>query len=198
MNEKPVSVNVFKETIQWIEAILLAVIIALLIRGFIFEPVLVQGESMQNTLTTGERLIIYKLGYHFAPPKQGDIIVLQVQEGALKVFPFIQKLPLFRKIVPNLDELDYIKRVVGIPGDKIKFVDGTVFVNGEKLKDTYSKGSTYGTDETIIVPKNKVFVLGDNRENSKDSREIGCVDYDKIKGKAVLRIWPFKVFGKLR
>lgn len=187
-----------KELWQWIQAILFAIIIAFLIRGFIFEPVLVQGESMKSTLSTGERLIVYKLGYYFTPPQKGDIVVLQIQEGASRILPFLRNLPFVKKVIPDLEEVDYIKRVIAVPGDKIEIRDGKVFVNDKMLDEPYAIGFTSGLEKTVQVPPNKVFVLGDNRENSRDSREIGCIDYDRIKGKAVFRFWPVEEFGSLR
>lgn len=195
MESRNNSSNTIKELLQWIEAIVFAVIIAFFIRGFIFEPVYVQGESMADTLNTSQRLIVYKLGYSFASPQHGDIVVLQIQEGTLEHMPFLKNFKFVRKVIPDLDEVDYIKRVIGLPGDKIYTKDGFVYVNGNRLDEPYAKGLTYRIDKPLEVPENKVFVLGDNRENSRDSRDIGFVDFDKIKGKAVLRIWPLDVFG---
>ena len=187
----------FREIILWIETVVFAVLISLLIRGFIFETVLVDGSSMENTLCSGDRLILYKLGYHFKAPKTGDIIVLQVHEGALKYFPFLKNLPFVKKAIPDVDEVDYIKRVVAVPGDTIEFKDGYVYVNGKKLDEPYVKGVTNGPYTSIKVGENKVFVLGDNRSNSRDSREIGLIDFDKIRGKAVFRVWPFSEVGSV-
>jgi len=204
-NQKEAGVSFLKEILQWLEAIVISIIIALLIRAFIFEPVEVQGQSMENTLYNNERLILYKLGYLFSEPKKGDIVVLQVQEGFFKYIPFIENLPFIKKINPFPQEIDYIKRVIGLPGDKIEIKGGHVFVNDEKLDENYTKGLTmerpFGssgiTSYPVIVPEGKVFVLGDNRENSSDSRTIGFIDIKKIKGKAVFRFWPLNRFGKL-
>jgi signal peptidase I len=181
-----------KEALQWIKAIVLAVIISLIIRGFVFETVLVEGSSMENTFTTGDRLILYKLGYYFSPPAKGDIIVIQISEGAFSKFPLLNKMPFVKKALPDLSEIDYIKRVIGVPGDIVEFKEGAVYVNGEKLNEQYAKGPTYCEKEKIEVEEHKVFVLGDNRLDSKDSREIGLIDFDKIRGKVILKIWPPK------
>jgi signal peptidase I len=193
--------HALKEALQWFEAIAVAVIIALLIRGFLFEPVEVKGYSMKNTLDTGQRLILYKLGYYFSPPKAGDIIVLQYQEGMFKFVPFIGNIPFFKKMYPFSEEIDYIKRVIAVPGDTVDLKDGYVYINGEKIDEPYAKGKTLPKNAIKFpdtVPENKVFVLGDNRENSSDSRYIGYIDYKKIKGKAVFRFWPFKDIGGIK
>lgn len=188
------------EFFKWIETIILAILIALLIRGFIFEPVIVNGVSMEDTLFSGQRLIIYKLGYFFQPPQKGDIIVLQYQKGLLSNIPILNKFGFLNRALPSAMEIDYIKRVIGLPGDEIDIKDGYVYINGAKLDEKYTKGETHKQlmDFPKIVPANTVFVLGDNRQNSRDSRIIGFIEYDRIKGKAVLRIWPFEDFGIIK
>ena len=195
-NESP---NYTKEIMQWVQAIAIAIVIALLIRGFVFELVLVQGESMQNTLQTGQRLFVYKLGYYLHPPKRGDIIVLQYQEGTINYIPFIDKAPFLKKIFPASNEVDYIKRVIGVPGDIIDISNGSVYLNGDKLTEPYAKGITMRQvmEFPVRVPKDKVLVMGDNRQNSSDSRQIGFIDYSKIKGKAEFRIYPLNTMGSI-
>jgi len=198
--EKTQEYILFKEILGWIEAIVLAVLISLLVRAFVFETVYVDGSSMEHTLTSGDRLILYKLGYFFSPPKRGDIVVLQVNEGTFRYFPFLNKLPIVKRALHGIDETDYIKRVVGIPGDEVDIRDGYVYINNEKLEEPYVyEGLTYGgsIDLPIKVKEGTVFVLGDNRQNSRDSRELGLIEYDKIKGKAVYRIWPLDSFGSI-
>lgn len=178
------------EVLQWILSILLAVVLALVIREFIFEPVMVDGSSMDDTLHDRQRLFEYKLGYRFSPPQRGDIVVIQIKEGKIKYLP-----------IPDSTEIDYIKRVIGLPGEEVDLKDGSVYINGEKLTEPYAKGITYKKDMQFpaTVPEGKVFVLGDNREGSSDSREshIGFIDISKIRGKAVFRVWPIKDIGKL-
>lgn len=198
MEQKVTKAHIISEAFQWIQAIVLAIIIALLIRAFIFEPVQVQGQSMEPTLQTGERLIVYKFGYMVDKPKRGDIIVIKVQEGRRTLLPFIDKYPLLKKIFPYYDELDYVKRIVGLPGEELTFQDGKVYINGELLKEPYVSGMTFSSDYKIVVPQNNYFVMGDNRECSRDSREIGTIHLSNIKGKAVLRFWPFKSFGSIK
>ena len=186
-----------KEIFQWVNAILIALFIALIIRGFIFELVLVDGQSMEDTLFNGQRLIVYKLGYYFAPPKKGDIIILQVADGFAVNIPVIGKSSFLRKFIPDFKETDYVKRVIGVPGDEIDVKDGRVYINGEMYKEPYAKGFTSPKDMEfpIKIPDNEYFVMGDNRENSMDSRDIGLINTDKIEGKAVLRLWPLDKAG---
>lgn len=189
--------NQLKELFEWIKAIALAIIISVLVRAFIFEPVIVVGSSMENTLHSGDRLFIYKLGYYFSPPERGDIVVL---ETANMERSLLDKIPLLNLLFSFSGNVDYIKRVVGLPGDYIDIVDGSVFINNEKLDEPYAKGITYakGMDLPAHVPDNCYFVAGDNRENSRDSREIGFIPREKIKGKAVFRVWPFDSAGLLK
>jgi len=197
--KKKEALNFLKEIFQWIRAIIFAVIIAFLIRGFIFEPVYVDGPSMEDTLETGQRLLVYKLGYYFSQPERGDIIVLRYQEGDIAHLPLLERFPFIKKIFPDFKEVDFIKRVIGLPGDTVDIKDGYVYVNGEKLDEPYAKGPTQkqNIEFPIKIPGNKVLVLGDNRQNSRDSRHIGLVDYEKIKGKAVYRIWPLEDIGPI-
>jgi signal peptidase I len=187
---------------QWAEAIILAVIIAFIIRGFVFEPVYVDGESMENTLTTAQRLVVYKLGYYFVPPKAGDIVILQYEEGITKYMPFLANIPIFKKAIPSISEVDYIKRVIAVPGEEIDIRDdGFVYINGQKLDEPYVKdpGKTYNQNMKmpLVIPSNTVFVMGDNRLNSRDSRIIGLIEFNRIKGKAIFRLWPMDTFGKI-
>ncbi len=192
----------FIEVWQWLQAILLAVVIALLIRGFVFEPVYVDGESMENTLSTSQRLIVYKLGYYFNTPQKGDIVVLQYQEGITSRIPVIKDFPIFKKAITSLSEVDYIKRVIAVPGDTLDINDdGYVYINGIKIDEPYVKtqGQTYASSAELpeTVPPGYVFVMGDNRQNSRDSRQIGLIGYDRIKGKAIIRVWPISEIGSI-
>lgn len=182
------------EFLKWVETFVIAVLAAMLIRGFVFEPVVVRGISMEDTLLDSQRLIIYKLGYFFEPPQRGDIIVLQYEKGMIEDIPFLNKFDFLNRVLPSPYEIDFIKRVIGVPGDIIDIKEGHVYINDVKIDEPYVKGLTYKNmiDFPIEVPPDTVFVLGDNRENSRDSRTFGFVEFNRVKGKAVLRIWPFK------
>jgi len=182
-----------REVFEWAKAILIAVIIAYILRAFIFERAVIDGDSMNDTLVNNQQLIVYKLGYVFHVPKRGDIVVIEHDPGK------------YNKYVPLRDptEVDYIKRVIGVPGDTINLKDGHVYIKDKKagefkeIKEAYVKGLTYseGMGFPIKIPKNKILVFGDNRENSSDSRSFGLVDFSKVRGKAIFRIFPFKDMG---
>ncbi|WP_010250374.1 signal peptidase I [Acetivibrio cellulolyticus] len=195
-NEKP---NFTKELLKWLLVIVVSVIIALMLRAFVFEWVIVQGQSMENTLYNHQVLFVDKIGYALGSPKRGDIVIFEVIQGDIGYIPITKNIPLLQSLIPPKNEVDYIKRVIGLPGDKIDIIDDKVYVNGIIQEENYIKGITRKQNFEIpcTVPENKVFVMGDNRENSKDSRQIGFVDIEKIKGKAVFRIRPLKEFGSI-
>lgn len=171
-----------KEIIEWIKTIVISVVIALIITTFI-RPTLVKGYSMYPTLNEYDYLIINKIPYMMHEPERGDIVVfkshLTTEDGK---------------------EKDLIKRVIGIPKDKIKITDGKVFVNGEKLNEPYINGDYTPGEIDIEVPENKIFAMGDNRENSLDSRDerVGPVEIDTVRGKVLVRLYPFNKIGKVQ
>ena len=101
----------------------------------------------------------------------------------------------------DVNKVSYIKRVIGLPGDHIEIKDGNVYRNGEKLEEEYLREVKTETQEEeysdVIVPENTIYVMGDNREQSKDSRSFGCIPYDRVNGYIVCRIWPFSRFGSI-
>lgn len=156
---------------EWIKSILVAVLLALLIRAFIVEVFLVEGRSMLPTLDDGERLLVSKIQYYYRKPEIGEIVVFKATENK-----------------------DYIKRVIAGAGDEVLVDWDGVYVNGRKLVEPYiieEHKEPYGP---VIVPEDTVFVLGDNRNNSLDSRNpyVGFVSLDRIKGKAMFVFWPIK------
>ncbi|RDI45760.1 signal peptidase I [Falsibacillus pallidus] len=170
------------ELMSWIKTIGITVIVVILVRSFLFSNYVVEGKSMMPTLQDGNRLIVGKLDYDLKKPDRFDIIVFHATETA-----------------------DYVKRVIGLPGDKVAYKNDTLYINGKPMKEPYLKQYkarvTQGnltpdftleeiTGETT-VPKGKLFVLGDNRQVSEDSRVFGFVDQDKVVGKVDLRIFPF-------
>jgi len=175
--------NIGKEVLEWMKSIAIAVIIAVLIKTFLFNTTYVIGYSMYPTLHEKDRLFTNKIAFILGEPKRGDIVVLKA---------------------PDEPNKDYIKRVIGIAGDKVEILDGNVYVNGDKLTEDYiEEGSyTYTYDENSWeVKEGYVFVLGDNRSKgaSKDSRYLGLISVDDIKGKASYRYFPFDSrFGSLK
>jgi len=173
---------VLKEILEWVISIALAFAIAFVLRQFVFTLVEVRGQSMENTLQDQDRLFVYRLFYH---PHDGDIIVLQ----------------------PPHDTELYIKRVIATGGQTINIDYNTsqVFVDGQLLNEPYIKDKTLIKDPRMdtpipaTVPNGYVFVMGDNRNNSQDSRFsiVGMIADNKIIGKAEFRVWPFNSFGSI-
>lgn len=178
--------QVSKEIWDWTKAIGIAVILAIIIRTFLFSPTIVDGESMMNTLQNGEFLIVNKLVYRMSEPKREDIIIFHATE-----------------------KKDYIKRVIGIAGDRIEMKDDHLYINGKMVDEAYLKENidywrkmegTVFTQDFVVdsVPEGMIYVLGDNRRNSTDSRILGPISLDKVVGRADLSIWPIKTFRLLK
>jgi signal peptidase I len=160
----------WKEIWDWVKSILIAVILALLIRLFLFEVFVVEGRSMYPTLSETERLMVNKVIYHFDEPKIGDIVVFQYEPGR-----------------------DFIKRVIGLEGDKVEISEGRVYINNVLLEEPYLlKGMEMYDYGPVNVPPGYLFLMGDYRENSMDSRDprVGFVSREFLKGRAFFIFWP--------
>ena len=152
-----------------VETLVLALILTFIIRGFLVESFLVQGHSMEPTLHHGERLLVTKLPYRFREPKRGEIVVFRY---------------------PRDHRTDFIKRVLALPGEKVEMRLGRLYINDQPLEEPYVHQAGMFTMPPLVVPEGQVFVLGDNRTNSEDSRVFGPVDMEDIKGKAFVVFWP--------
>lgn len=153
---------------------IIIILSVVLIRGFIITPVRVVGSSMDKTLKEGQILLLEKV---YKKYNRYDIVV--IKEGNERI----------------------IKRIIGMPGESIKIIDGIIYINGNAIDDKYS--STYTENFSLskfdleVIPNDSYFVLGDNRKVSKDSRLLGPINKKQIQGKAIFRIWPFTKFGGL-
>ncbi len=165
------------EAREWIQSIVIAVVLAFVIKLFLFDFVMVQGSSMVPTLEDGDRLIINKIEYRLGEPDYGDIIILNYSSS-----------------------VEYVKRVIGKGGDRIAIKDQVVYRNGEALTEPYINTEPYGDFDEVTVPEGKFFVLGDNRANSSDSRysSLGFVDREAVVGHVIFRFWPFDTFGGVK
>ena len=161
-----------EEVKDWVISILIAVILAFFIRYFIVELYLVDGPSMRPTLLSQERLVVNKFIYRFRAPERGEVLIFQY---------------------PKDPSRDFIKRVIAVPGDTIEIKEGRVFVNQQLMNEPYILSKTMGDYPLSTVPDGHIFVMGDNRNNSEDSRfsDVGFVPFELIKGKAVMVFWPF-------
>ena len=171
------------EALEWIKSIGIAVVVAFFIKTFIFNSTYVLGNSMHPTLHEKDRLFATKVSLYFSGPDRGEIIVLEA---------------------PDDQNKDYIKRVIGIEGDKIQIKNGKVYLNDELLEEDYIEDDAYtmvyNNIDTWIVPEGEVFVLGDNRYEgaSKDSRYFGSISLDLVKGITGFRYYPFNDgFGRI-
>ncbi|KUK13876.1 MAG: signal peptidase I [Synergistetes bacterium] len=160
-----------------IETILVAVVLALLIRTFVVEAFYIPSSSMVPTLEPGDRILVLKFYYYFTDPKRGDIVVFR--------FP----------LDPSKD---LIKRIVAVGGDVVKISNGHLYVNGKEVNEPYVVNRDFYNMPSVTVPKGFFFVLGDNRPNSEDSRYWGFLPRENIKGKAVVRYWPPSRIGLIR
>ena len=163
---------------DWIVSIVVAVALAMFIRTFIVELYVVDGPSMRPTLESEERLVVNKFIYRFRVPEKGEVLVFQY---------------------PRDPSRDFIKRVIATPGDTIEIREGRVLVNDQLLTEDYILEKTRSEYPKSTVPEGRIFVMGDNRNNSEDSRfaDVGFVPYDLIKGKAVLVFWPISQYKTL-
>jgi signal peptidase I len=173
------------EVLEWIKALAIAVLLAAVIRYFFFAPIVVDGYSMMPTLHTQDRMIVNKFSYKIGEPNRFDIVVFHA----------------------TVDK-DYIKRVIGLPGDHVEYENDTLYINGEAFDEPYLEEYknqlidgplTEPFDlESIIgqstVPEGHIFVMGDNRRQSKDSRHIGTVPIEEVMGKTSLVYWPISGF----
>ena len=164
-----------------VETLVLTVVIFLVIQNFVAQPYRIEQQSMEQTLEPGQYVLIDKLSPHWADYGRGDIIVFWPPEGARDV-PFI-------------------KRVIGLPGDRIDIHDGAVFVNGAQLDEPYVfEGPTEAAaaGDSVVVPPDSFFALGDHRSDSTDSRSLGFVPRSDVIGRAIVRYWPIGTFKILQ
>jgi signal peptidase I len=163
----------------WMRDLLFSIVVSFFIILFIYQPVKVEGGSMEPGLEDQERIVINKLAYRFEGIERGDIVVFRYPRDTRKSF---------------------IKRVIGLPGDHVRIFFGHVYVNGQQLTEEYVPSDFLDAQSfsEIIVPNNSYFVLGDHRSASNDSRAFGPVMRGYIYGKAVFGYWPVEKLGALR
>ena len=206
-----------KEKLEWVYCIIIAVVLALLVRYFIGTPTIVQQPSMFPTLKEGQRLILNRtVRITHSLPKRGEIITFEapsksyfsaaeadlenpIAEYNYNINNVFSK---FRYYVLEIGKDSYIKRVIGLPGEHVKIENGKVYINGEELQEDYLEptvetDSLNGPFTDIVVPENCVFVMGDNRAQSTDSRRFGCIPLEKIESTVWIRFWPLNLFGKV-
>jgi signal peptidase I len=176
--------NIFKsELFEYAKIILVALVIALLVRTYVAEARLIPSESMLPTLKIGDRLIVDKIFYEINGIKdihRGDIVVFDPPPAA-----------------NSKNDIPFIKRVIGLPGETISIKRGTVYINGEPLNEPYLSEEPAGDFKPFVIPDGTIFLMGDNRNNSHDSRFWGPLPLQNIIGVAEFRYYPFNEIGIL-
>jgi signal peptidase I len=172
----PSWINTFRRMVyELATTILPAVLLALFVMQFVAQAKVVYGQSMEPSLHTGQRLIIEKMSYRFYKPERGDIVVVNVPDS----------------------DLPLIKRLISLPGETIKIENGTVFINNIPLNEPYLQNMIQRNYAEMIVPSEHVFVMGDNRLDSRDSRNFGPIHLSQIEGRAWLSFWPLEDIGRI-
>ena len=168
--------SIRREVKEWVNSILLAVVLAVIIRVFFFQVTIMEGTSMSPTLQNYERLIVNKAVYYFRKPQKGEIVVFNYSSRR-----------------------DFIKRVIALEGDALEIKNNLLYINGQVWEEPYLKGEHMPDFGPAIVPSEHAFVMGDNRNDSMDSRDpaVGYVSLKQIRGKASLVFWPLFEFRLL-
>jgi len=162
---------------DWGETVVVAFILALIIRAFFIQVFWIPSSSMEPTLDIKDRIVVNKAANYFVEPKRQQIIV-------------------FRQVAPEgTPKRDLIKRLMALPGETFEMKDGIVYINGEKIEETHPMNRDYMDFGPVVVPPDAYFVLGDNRGASADSRYWGFLPKENVIGPAALRIWPLNKFG---
>lgn len=166
------------EKLKNILSYVIVIIVAILIKEFIFSPIKVNGTSMYPTLDDGDLMILNEVGYYLNGVDRFDIVVVKKNGERL------------------------IKRVIGLPGETVEYKDNELYINGKVIKEDFYHATTHDFSlediNVTVIPEGFYFVVGDNRTNSLDSRKIGLISKSEIKGKAKMVIFPFKKFGNVK
>jgi signal peptidase I len=172
--------------LEFIQSIVLALSVFVLLYLFVAQPNEVKGSSMFPNFKDKEFLLTNKLSYQFGQPQRGDVVIFKAPAGEPCA----------------ADECEYIKRVIGVPGDKVMIKEGLVYLNGSLLDQSFLPSGVMTTEETylregveVTVPEGQYLCFGDNRPNSRDGREFGPIDRKLIVGKAFFKYWPIGSIG---
>lgn len=177
-DESSEGAGTLRNVVEWMAVLVGAIVVALIVRTYLLQAFSIPSSSMENTLEIRDRLLVNKLSYHFGDVQRGDIVVFERPDSLPSPYD------------------DLIKRVIGLPGDVLEGRDNQVFVNGEALVEPYLAADVRINDfGPIEVPADHVFVMGDNRGDSTDSRVFGPIEIDRIEGEAFLRYWPLPRIG---
>ncbi|MCX6809382.1 MAG: signal peptidase I [Candidatus Berkelbacteria bacterium] len=164
----------FLALFDFVKTIVIVVILAFIIRVFIIQPFIVEGQSMEPTFHNNDYLITEKVTYKFRTPERGEIVIFHP---------------------PDNTSVNYIKRIIGLPGDTIEIKDGSIFVNSNELTEKYLNSDeqtalSQGNQEKITLGEKEYYVFGDNRNHSRDSRELGPIPLDNLVSRVWVRLLP--------
>lgn len=185
--------------------VVIAFVIALLLKSFVLQAFYIPSASMEDTLLIGDRVLVEKVTYRFSDPDRGDVIVFEKDLGGAPL-PEADRSPIdkvadsFKSLFgfPTGSEQDFIKRVVAVGGDTVEGKDGRLLVNGAPIDEPYlADGVETSAFGPVDVPADTIFVMGDNRGNSDDSRNFGPISEDTVVGRAFVLIWPPADFSTL-
>jgi signal peptidase I len=173
-----------RQVVEWLLLVAAALALALLIKTFLFQAFYIPSESMVPTLEKNDRVLVNKLSYKLHDVHRGDLVVFTAPPGE------------------EADVKDLVKRVVGLPGDKVSFHNGSVYIDDKKLDEGYLPDgvvttATCGVPDEVTVPADHYWVMGDNRQASKDSRCFGPIAESKIVGRVFFKMWPLNDLGFL-
>ncbi|HAA66868.1 MAG TPA: signal peptidase I [Acidimicrobiaceae bacterium] len=165
---------------EWVLVVVVALLAALVLRATLIQTYYIPSTSMAPTLEVGDRLMVYKLAFSIGDVEKGDLVVFSRPSR-----------------LPDSPINDFVKRVVALGGEKVGVTDGDLYIDGSRVDEPYLESSTVTNDfEEVEVPDGHVFVMGDNRQNSRDSRDFGPIQEELLVGEVFLRIWPFNNFGR--
>jgi signal peptidase I len=171
---EPATSHAARNLVEWVGIVVGALLVAVLVKTFLIQAFYIPSLSMYPTLDKGDRVLVNKVSYRLHDINRGDVVVFERPPG-----------------VADTGIKDLIKRVVGLPGDTVEGREGGVYVNGKRLEESYLPRGTITTAfPAKKVPKGRIFVMGDNRGNSEDSRVFGPIDEDLVVGRAFIRVWP--------
>ena len=166
---------------DFLQSIVVVMAIMVMVYLFVMSPQEIKGASMEPSFIDGEYILTNKILYKIKDPKRGDVVIFKS---------------------PGNPDIDYIKRIIGLPGDTVMLRNDTMYVNGTEVEEPYLSpgitifgGSYLDENQEIVVPEGEYFVMGDNRPHSADSREFGTIPKEDFIGKAILRYWPFSKLG---
>lgn len=192
--------TIASEILSWLKSIGIALLLAIVINVFVFEMTGVDGVSMNPTLEHGDRLFAIKINQVFKSiPDRGSIVIVDGDINKDRtLIDEIKDSAIVSTILRRQNRNLLVKRVIGIPGDVLEFRDNKLYRNGELIEEDYILEEMIMESGIIEIPEDHVFVMGDNRNNSKDSRAIGPIPIKNVRAKVIFRVFPFSKFGVLK